>query len=327
VTPEGPSLLVVGAGSAGRRHAAHLLDLGARVTVADIDPGPLARCREELAGPLVTTSDPDAALEAAWDGIVVASPSGLHAAHARAALGCGRPVLVEKPLAVDEADARELAGAGGGRLAVAYNLRFCEPVRRFVGLAHEAPGRIVSARIWFGHWLPAWRPGTDWRSGYSARRDLGGGVLLDASHELDLLRWLFGPGPYEVLGALVAELGPLEIDVEDTVGALLRAPGGFPVSLSLDYLSRRYRRGAEVVGVEGTVRIDWARQVVEVEGPNDRRSEPAVEPVSESYRRQAAAFASWVGGGPAMPVDGGTGAEVVALASAVRAAAGVGAGA
>ena len=52
-----------------------------------------------------------------------------------------------------------------------------------------------SVRLWFGSWLPDWRPAVDYRPTYSARAELGGGVLLDAIHELDMLVWLLGATP------------------------------------------------------------------------------------------------------------------------------------
>ncbi|HEX7132748.1 MAG TPA: Gfo/Idh/MocA family oxidoreductase, partial [Iamia sp.] len=257
----------------------------------------------------------------ALDGAVVASPTVHHATQAEALLAVAPRLLVEKPLAPDVRAAAALT-AHADRVAVAYNLRFHEPVQRLVGLvADGAAGSVTGVRLWFGSWLPDWRPQVDYRTTYSARADLGGGVLLDAIHELDLLVWLCGPGPHEVVGAVVDRLGPLEIDVEDTVTAVVRTAGGPVATVALDYLARRYRRGVEVTGDRATVRLDWARSVIEVEDGDGVRSEAADTPVPRSYQRQAAAFLDWVGNGPALPVDAATGAASLALADAIRAAA------
>ena len=146
-------------------------------------------------------------------------------------------------------------------------------------------------------------------------------MLLDAIHELDLLVWLFGDDVFDVEGAVVDRIGPLEIDVEDTVSAVLRHRTGAVVNLSLDYLSRRYRRGVEVTGTEATARLDWARRVIEVEDGGGVESTPADVPVAESYRRQAEHFLRFVTGEAKAPVDAAEGARSVRLAEAIRAAA------
>lgn len=311
MTAAPPHVLVLGAGSIGARHARNLLDAGARVSVAD----PCAARAEAVAGAESVPFDLDHLH--GHDAVVVASPTVAHAEQAQAALAAGARVLVEKPLATKPADALALAEAAD-RVAVGYNLRFHAPVRRLVELVHEgAAGRPVHVRAWFGSHLPDWRPGTDHRASYSGRADLGGGVLLDATHELDLLVWLLD-APLEVVGAEVATRGELGIDVEDSVHALLRAEGGPSATVELDYLSRRYRRGVEVVGTEATVRLDWARRVLEVEDGLGVRTERADTPVARSYRDEAAALVGWLQGGAPLPVDAATGLRSLELADAIR---------
>jgi predicted dehydrogenase len=308
-------VLVVGAGSAGDRHARLLTAAGADVTVTDPDPA-----RTEAATHRTTSFDPDGWDD--FDGIVLASPTRFHAEQARIALQTGARVLVEKPLAQSVADADDLAATADGRLMVGYNLRLHAPLERAVGAVHAGEiGTVRAARVWFGSWLPDWRPHVDYRQSYSARADLGGGVLLDAIHELDLLVWLFGDDRFSVVGAVVDRVGPLEIDVEDTVKAVLRHAGDATVEVSLDYLSRRYRRGMEIIGDDATVRLDWARRVIEVEDAEHVNTEPADDPVAASYERQAARFLAFVEGRAAPPVDGPTGAASVRLAAAIRGAA------
>jgi predicted dehydrogenase len=312
---DGLRVLVLGAGSAGARHATLLAGAGAAVSVADPDAARAAvvpGC-EAVAFDLGRLDG--------YDGIVVASPSVFHAEQTAAALATGARVLVEKPLAASPDDAEPLAASGTGRLMVGYNLRLHAPVERAVALVHEgAAGRLSALRLWFGSWLPDWRPQVDYRSSYSARAELGGGILDDASHELDLLLWLLDRR-LEVIGAVVERMGPLEIDVEDTVKALLRHEDGVAVELSLDYLSRRYRRGFEAVGDQATVRLDWARAVIEIEDDDGVHAEPADIPVAQSYRREAERFLSFVAGEADAPVDGEAGAAVVRLADQIRGAA------
>jgi predicted dehydrogenase len=205
---------------------------------------------------------------------------------------------------------------------VGYNLRFHEPVRRLMELVHEgAAGQIMAARLWFGSDLRSWRPGRPLVESYSGRADLGGGVLLDAIHELDLTTWLFGDASFTVAGSVVARVGDLPIDVEDTVRALLRHESGAVVEVALDYLSRRYRRGIEVIGDDATVRLDWSRRVIEIEDEEGVRVERAEADVADSYARQAECFLGWIGGTATPPVLAVDGVRSVELADAIRSAA------
>jgi predicted dehydrogenase len=228
--------------------------------------------------------------------------------------------LVEKPLATSTEDLDGLVAAAADRLMVGYNLRLHAPLERVTALVRGGhAGEVSSYRLWFGSWLPDWRPNVDYRATYSAQRALGGGVLLDAIHELDVLLWLAGDDRFSVLGAVVDRLGPLEIDVEDTVKTLLQHASGAVAAVELDYLSRRYRRGVEVIGDKATIRLDWSRQVVEI--AEAVLSEPATTPVLESYERQADRFLAFVAGQAPAPVDAAEGARSVALADAIRRAA------
>ena len=306
-------ILVIGAGSIGSRHAANLRAAGASVTVTDPDADRADR-----------TSLPTVPFDLdridGYDGVVVASPTSVHREQAGAALATGARVLVEKPLSLSAADLDDQL-TGSDRLMVGYNLRFHRPVRRLVELIRRGTvGTPTSIRLWFGSWLPDWRPQVDYRTTYSAKAALGGGVLLDAIHELDLLVWLLGTTGYTVAGAVVDRLGSLEIDVEDSVVAVLRHDHAV-VEIALDYLSRRYRRGVEVVGTDATVRFDWARQVLEVEDAEQLTSEPDATPVARSYELEAEHFLAFVAGDAAPSVDGPTAAASILLADAIRQAA------
>ena len=155
------NVAVVGLGSAGARHARHLLALGHQVV--GFDPATVATPPGVLrAGTL------DEAIEAAA-AVVVAGPSSLHADHAVTALAAGRHVLVEKPLATTVPDAeRALAAAerSNAVCAVAMNLRFhpgLVELRRLVG--ENVLGAVHFVRASFGYDLRLWRPGGDYRLG------------------------------------------------------------------------------------------------------------------------------------------------------------------
>jgi predicted dehydrogenase len=106
-----------------------------------------------------------------------------------------------------------------------------------------------------GHYLPDWHPWEDYRQSYSARRELGGGVILDAIHEIDNVRWLLGKVAEAT--CLAGKLSQLEIDTEDIAAILLRFESGAVGEVHLDYIQRAYRRTCQIIGEDGTLHWDY----------------------------------------------------------------------
>ncbi len=145
---------------------------------------------------------------------------------------------------------------------VGYNLRFHAPLERLKQLVEdEVVGRIIWARVEAGSYLPNWRPWQDYRKSYTARRDLGGGIILDGSHELDYTTWLFGL-PSE-LTCMAGKVSQLEVDVEDCATILLRFPSGAQVDVHIDFVQRTPARGCVLAGVEGKLLWDFPANSVD----------------------------------------------------------------
>jgi predicted dehydrogenase len=182
-----------------------------------------------------------------------------------AALRAGAHVLVEKPLGStldNVSDLLELARATRRVLMVGYNLRFHPGLARLKALLDtNAIGRIVSARAEAGEFLPDWHPWEDYRNGYAARRDLGGGAVLTFSHELDALCWLLGPP--RRLTAIASHSSTLELDAEDTAEIALEFESGALGSVHVDFVRRPPKRGIEIIGEGGVLRWEFQRNRLE----------------------------------------------------------------
>jgi predicted dehydrogenase len=250
----GEHLLVVGCGSIGERHLRNLKALGA---------GPLLACdvdairREAVARRLdvETVATLDEGLRARPRAALICTPPATHLALARSAAEAGCHLFIEKPVAERREGVDVLAGlvAERGLVAlVACNMRFHPGVGQLKRWLDEGvAGRVLAVHAEFGHWLPNWRPEVDYRRVYSAHRAAGGGILLDAIHEIDYLGWFLGP--LADVACLKAKVSDLDIDTEDTVALLLRAASGAVVTVSLDYTQRVKRRRCAVLGSEGTL--------------------------------------------------------------------------
>ena len=249
--------LIAGFGSIGRRHFRNLLALGERDIV-------LYRTHhstlpdEEVSGFPVET-DLRAALAYEPEAVIVSNPTALHLEVAIPAAQCGCHLLIEKPISHSMARLDELEQAvkeNGVRVLVGYQFRFhpgMQLVRKL--LNDQAIGAPLSVRAHWGEFLPAWHPWEDYKQGYAARQELGGGVVLTLSHPLDYLRWFFGE--VESLFAFTSHKG-LNMAVEDQAELVLRFKNGVLGSLHLDYDQRPPAHWLEVIGTHGTLRWDHA---------------------------------------------------------------------
>jgi predicted dehydrogenase len=253
-TPDEPmDILVIGAGSIGRRHAANLAALGVRVAIHDID-------REALSS-LCTTHgyrpihDLDHALEDdRYTAAVICTPPHLHIPQAIRAAEAGLHLFIEKPLSHRQEGIDKLLSLVGkcNLIGMAgFMLRY-EPGLCYLK-EHIRPEEVAFAQIEFGSYLPDWRSGVDYRSVYSARRSMGGGIILDDIHELDYACWLFG-FPQQIAGKS-GTFSDLEIDVEDTAEIQLIYPRSL-VTIHADYLQRRSMRRCRICMRDGYT-TDW----------------------------------------------------------------------
>lgn len=287
-------LLVVGLGSIGQRHVRHFRRLGVEcIDAYRTGKGTLAVAN--ASAPDREFDDLEKALDARPDAVLVTNPTSLHLGVVRQALMRGVHVLVEKPLShtLDGCDAvLDDAQANGGMLAVGYNMRFHPFLQMLKTIIHrEVLGRPLLARAHFGAWLPGWHPWEDYRQSYAGREDLGGGVALTSSHEIDYLLWLFGASTFSA--GTSSPTRTLGTNVEETVVGILRHPEGTVSTCSLSFAERPGHREILVTFEEGHVHLDFTERIFEVVNTAGEvvHHEKAGVAVSDStYERQAAAF-------------------------------------
>jgi len=261
VTALPSTVLVVGGGSIGQRHLRNLASLGVDRLVA-VDPD--LRRRDTLAqlGAEVH-ADLENGLATKPEMVVVATPPAYHAVALVAALESGAHVFVEKPLDATHEGAllaREAARRHDQVVWVGYQFRFHPAIRRLRELvAQGAIGRPLLLRAEVGQYLPDWRPQQDYRASYNAHRNLGGGIILDASHEIDYSRLLMGE--IVAVSAVAEKLSSLDIDVEDAALVVARFADGALGEWHLDTIQRAYTRGAKLIGEGGTLVWEWPATV------------------------------------------------------------------
>lgn len=215
--------LVVGYGSIGSRHARVLTEIGCEVSLVTSQ-------RIEKYASFSTIED--ALKTNSFNQIVVANPTNLHYETLKKilAFNFNGTVLVEKPLF----SGIEKLETENKNIYVAYNLRFHELFQTVRNLLQD--DELVSFSVQVGSYLPMWRKNTDYRNCYSAKKECGGGVLRDLSHELDYTLAFCGNG-VEV-SAIGGQYSALEINTDDVYSIIMRCEKCPVVTIQLDYLNR-----------------------------------------------------------------------------------------
>ena len=249
--------LVLGCGSIGLRHIGHLRKLGLSEIEA-VDPSPDAREKVRAQTGIAATADPEAALARRPDIVLVCTPAATHIPWVDKALAMGAHVFVEKPLSTGMEGTESLVKkvqSDGRVVQVGYNLRYHPAVRTAKGILDSGKlGKVVSAHLEFGLYLPKWWANKDYRTSYMANAELGGGLLLDASHELDLALHFLGAA--EEVTAYGGKLSGLEIKGLDVIKALMKMRGGALVSVHMDCVQPTYTRSFVLIGENAALRWD-----------------------------------------------------------------------
>ena len=213
---------------------------------------------DELAGFPVETDFTAALKKHKPDAVIVGNPTSMHLDIAIPAAEAGCAILLEKPISnsIERLDQFESAvKKSGSKVLVAFQFRFHPGLIRAKQLISDGEiGRIISAHVHFGEYLPAWHPWEDYRQGYAARADMGGGVVLTQCHSLDYLPWLVGK--VRSAWGFTGKLSYLEVDVEDTAEIGLRFESGALGNLHLDFNQQPPAHRFEIIGTKGTIKWD-----------------------------------------------------------------------
>ncbi len=190
------------------------------------------------------------------DVIVLATPSGLHAAQTVQAAEAGRHVVTEKPMATRWQDGKQMVSAcdkaGVELFVVKQNRR--NPTIQLLRRAIERRrfGRIymVTVNVFWSR-PQEYYDSAAWRGTWEFD---GGAFMNQASHYVDLLDWLVGP--VESVSAFTATLAR-HIEVEDTGTAIVRWRTGALGSVNVTMLAhqKNFEGSLTVIGEKGTVRL------------------------------------------------------------------------
>ncbi|CAI3796227.1 Gfo/Idh/MocA family protein [Rheinheimera sp. MM224] len=247
-------IVLVGLGSIGKRHLANLLLLWPQAKVYVVSASERSLSAVELVGQTQLSLEQAIAVQPLF--AVIASPAHLHIKHAMAFRDAGIPALIEKPLSHQHQLAAEFLREQPSQplFCLGYCLRYlpsAQVVKQLLTEQKLGPVYLVQAMV--GQHLSQWRKQMDYRDSVSAKQAFGGGALLELSHELDYLLWLFGP--LSVDYCRLARHGELMLDVEERADLMLSGDNSLLCQLHLDFLQQVPQRRCVISGQQG--RIEW----------------------------------------------------------------------
>lgn len=165
------------------------------------------------------------------------------------------------------------------KVYVGYVLRFHPLLQRLKKeLVNE---KIISININCGQYLPTWRTNIDYKSSYSAKKNEGGGVLLDLSHEIDYLQWLCGE--LEEIKSYQLKISDLEIDSDDVTTLIGQTKNNILVNLSIDYISKILNRKILIHTLDKSFELDFILNKLIINNKKDEKEEIEINSLERNY--------------------------------------------
>jgi len=193
--------------------------------------------------------------------IVIASVTSLHFKHLKYIEKnfSNKKILIEKPIF----EKYKKLKIKKNKVFVGYNLRFNRAinfVKNFI-----VNKKVIDIKILCNSYLPNWRKNINYKKSSSASKSLGGGVILDLSHELDYARYLFG----DILVKFIVKgkFSNLSINTEDLL-KLYGKIGKANLSIDLNYYSKIEKRTLTIDGMNFSIFVDLKKNYLEVKKNN-----------------------------------------------------------
>ena len=297
----------LGVGWIGRSRLEAIAASGAGEVAAIADPAP--ECRERVRAALPTAAEAaglEELLDSGLDGLVIATPSALHAGQAIAALERGLAVFCQKPLGRTAAETESViaaARAADRLLAVDLSYRFTAAMVAVRELVMAGGiGRVHAVELVFHN---AYGPDKAW---FYDPQLSGGGCVVDLGiHLVDLLLWALGFPAVEAVDARRhrhgRELEPGEPAAEDFCTAQLDLAGGVSARLACSWHLPAGREAvieATFYGTEGAAslrNLDGSFYDLRAERWQGTRRESLSEPPDAWSGRAAVDWATRLAGG------------------------------
>lgn len=263
------TVLIVGGGSAGKRHLMNVKGLGIKkVSVVDPREDRRAEIMERFDDTETFKTEEEAYAKNPYNAVIVANPPVFHIESATRAVKAGAHVLVEKNISHQVAGVEEFLKIADDEkrvVSVCCMYRFYDTLQYIKKILDDrALGKVFSSQITFSEYMGDWHPWEKPADFYSSQKKLGGSELYGENHTIDFARWLFGE--VNEVAALVKRLADVTVDADDLAEMTCIHKNGTVTQIHQDAFGRRHRKDMWITGEKGTIywdsymggnRVEW----------------------------------------------------------------------
>ena len=245
-------ILIIGLGSIATKHIKAIRQIDKEACIYALRSSANAENKEGVTN--LYSFDEVKAIK--FDFVIISNPTSEHKKTINAVLATLQcPLFIEKPVSntIEMPDTIAKIQRFNLLTYIGCNLRFLEVLQYVKNDILRNKKRINEVNVYCGSYLPEWRPNVDFRTSYSAWKELGGGVQFDLIHEIDYVYWFFGK-PKNVTKTFRSK-SSLQINANDFANYCLEY-NNFCVNITLNYYRRDYKRTMEILFEDTTWLVD-----------------------------------------------------------------------
>lgn len=260
-------IVIYGLGSIGRKHFNLIRKYFPNVEIGVIKSGNSSMNKESCKADQNFKSSKEA-LNWSAEAAIISSPASYHFDHSKDFIKNGLTTLIEKPLDLDFANLKRWENleklSKNSKILVGYVLRH-DPAIKYIKnwLKNNSIGELINVQMLNGSWLPSWRKNINYKNSVSAVKTLGGGILLEQSHDINLASSLFGE--LKVKNVILRNTRQLELDVEEIANMNFVDKNNVPINIHMDFCSRTLIREILIRGSEGFIKWDIAKGILSLQ--------------------------------------------------------------
>ena len=281
--------LILGCGSIGKKHALNLKKLQlSEIVLCDINKNNLKSLGQKI-GTSFQYTDYKEAIKANTDikHAIICTPSYYHIPPAIYMAKNKIDILIEKPLSNNLVGVKtlcEIAKKNKVIIMMGHSFIFDPNYTKLKSLiSSKNLGKIYSVDFTLKQFLPEWHPNSNYEKEYTARKELGGGVLLTlGSHIIYLIEWLFGKFDGNFT-SFTTRQGSLKINVDDSFNFLGETKNKTIVHINSNFISRVYRHHLTLDCEKGVVEFNFLKNSITIIFPNQKSRTIKIKHLEDRY--------------------------------------------